>query len=151
MGEDISTTVKSMEDISTTVQAMEDITTTVQPMEDISTTVKSMEDISTTVQAMEDITTTVQPMEDTSSTEEADEDDSSDQEFLCSPAEIGDDSGDLPMNCVHMSGGQEKSVMLVIPRDVLGEVSLDALFDKNVKLVVKDFMVMDIDRSPRRL
>ena len=48
-----------------------------------------------------------------------------------------------------MDGDEEKTVMLIIPRDSLGDISLDRLFDKNVKIIVKDFMIMD--RSPRRL
>merc|ERR1712122_31921 len=116
---------------------MGDASTTVQSVEDASTTVQTMEDASTTVQSMEDVITTVQPMEDVGK----------DQEFLCEPVEIGDDTGDLPMSCVQMSD-QKKTVMLLIPRDVIGNISLNTLFDKNVKIVVKDFMVMDIDRSP---
>ena len=79
--------------------------------------------------------TTVQPVQD-------------DQMFLCQPVQTGDESGDLPMNCEHISGDQEKSVMLLIPRDVIGD-RINRLFDKNVKIVVRDFMLMD--RSPRRL
>merc|ERR1711981_1177190 len=79
--------------------------------------------------------TTVQPVQD-------------DQTFLCQPVQIGDDSGDLPMNCEHSSGDQEKSIMLLIPRDVIGD-RINRIFDKNVKIVVRDFMLMD--RSPRRL
>ena len=71
-----------------------------------------------------------------------------DEQFLCQPVQTGDDSGDLPMKCEHISGDQEKSVMLLIPRDVIGDRQ-NRLFDKNVKIVVRDFMLMD--RSPRRL
>merc|ERR1711971_328063 len=71
-----------------------------------------------------------------------------DQMFLCQPAQTGEESGDLPMSCEHISGDQEKSVMLLIPRDVIGD-RINRLFDKNVKIVVRDFMLMD--RSPRRL
>merc|ERR1719471_1811977 len=56
---------------------------------------------------------------------------------------------DVPMECTHMDGDEEKTVLLIIPRDSLGDITLDRLFDKNVKIIVKDFMIMD--RSPRRL
>merc|ERR1712110_437461 len=69
-----------------------------------------------------------------------------DQSFLCKAT---DASGDLPMSCKHMDGDEDKTVMLLIPKEVLGDISLTRLFDKNVKIVVKDFMIMD--RSPRRL
>merc|ERR1711915_1136432 len=72
-----------------------------------------------------------------------------DQEFLCHPAAGPDQKGDMPMSCVHLSGDEERSIMLLIPREVIGDISLNRLFDKNVKIVVRDFMVMD--RSPRRL
>merc|ERR1711988_482998 len=73
-----------------------------------------------------------------------------DQNFLCTAAdESVDASGDLPMSCKHMDGDEDKTVMLLIPKEVLGDISLTRLFDKNVKIVVKDFMIMD--RSPRRL
>merc|ERR1711988_1789732 len=72
-----------------------------------------------------------------------------DQEFLCHPAAEPDQEGDMPMSCVHLSGDEERSIMLLIPREVIGDISLNRLFDKNVKIVVRDFMVMD--RSPRRL
>ena len=73
-----------------------------------------------------------------------------DQEFLCTHTQNDTDtSGDLPMNCTQMEGEEKKTVMLLIPKEVLGDISLTRLFDKNVKIVVKDFMVMD--RSPRRL
>merc|ERR1712038_1996622 len=72
-----------------------------------------------------------------------------DQEFLCTHTQNDTDtSGDLPMNCTQMEGEEKKTVMLLIPKEVLGDISLTRLFDKNVKIVVKDFMVMD--RSPRR-
>ena len=69
-----------------------------------------------------------------------------DQEFICTPIE-SESNGDVPMNCAHVDG--EKTVMLIIPGESLGDVSLDRLFAKNVKIVVKDFMIMD--RSPRIL
>merc|ERR1711902_312876 len=73
-----------------------------------------------------------------------------DQNFLCTATDDSvDASGDLPMSCKHMDGDEDKTVMLLIPKEVLGDISLTRLFDKNVKIVVKDFMIMD--RSPRRL
>ena len=73
-----------------------------------------------------------------------------DQNFLCTATdESVDASGDLPMSCKHMDGDEEKTIMLLIPKEILGDISLTRLFDKNVKIVVKDFMIMD--RSPRRL
>jgi len=73
-----------------------------------------------------------------------------DQSFLCTATdESVDASGDLPMSCKHMDGDEEKTIMLLIPKEILGDISLTRLFDKNVKIVVKDFMIMD--RSPRRL
>merc|ERR1739838_85384 len=73
-----------------------------------------------------------------------------DQSFLCRGTdESVDASGDLPMSCKRMDGNEEKTIMLLIPKEILGDISLTRLFDKNVKIVVKDFMIMD--RSPRRL
>jgi len=73
-----------------------------------------------------------------------------DQQFLCSQTEaVIENNEDVPMECTHMDGDEEKTVMLIIPRDSLGDITLDRLFDKNVKIIVKDFMIMD--RSPRRL
>merc|ERR1719297_542679 len=73
-----------------------------------------------------------------------------DQNFFCTATDDSvDASGDLPMSCKHMDGDEDKTVMLLIPKEVLGDISLTRLFDKNVKIVVKDFMIMD--RSPRRL
>merc|ERR1739841_467431 len=70
-----------------------------------------------------------------------------DQGFLCiATDESVDASGDLPMSCKHMDGNEEKTIMLLIPKEILGDISLTRLFDKNVKIVVKDFMIMD--RSP---
>ena len=79
---------------------------------------------------------------------EHEEDKRPDENFLCKLLQTGDDSVDLSLNCEHLSGDQEKSVMLLIPRDIIGDRK-DRLFNKNVKIVVKDFMLMD--RSPRRL
>merc|ERR1719471_1656093 len=73
-----------------------------------------------------------------------------DQQFLCSQTEaVIENNEDVPMECTHMDGDEEKTVLLIIPRDSLGDITLDRLFDKNVKIIVKDFMIMD--RSPRRL
>merc|ERR1712079_273897 len=60
-----------------------------------------------------------------------------DQEFLCTHTQNDTDtSGDLPMNCTQMEGEEKKTVMLLIPKEVLGDISLTRLFDKNVKIVV---------------
>merc|ERR1712227_1156249 len=73
-----------------------------------------------------------------------------DQQFLCSQTEaVIENNEDVPMECTHMDGDEEKTVLLIIPRDSLGDITLNRLFDKNVKIIVKDFMIMD--RSPRRL
>merc|ERR1719242_202483 len=64
-----------------------------------------------------------------------------DQQFLCSQTEaVIENNEDVPMECTHMDGDEEKTVLLIIPRDSLGDISLDRLFDKNVKIIVKDFM-----------
>ena len=74
----------------------------------------------------------------------------SDQEFLCTQTDdIMENNEDIPMKCKHTTGDEEKTVFLIIPKESLGDVTLDRLFDKNVKIIVKDFMIMD--RSPRRL
>merc|ERR1712064_214946 len=74
----------------------------------------------------------------------------SDQEFLCTQTDdIMENNEDIPMKCKHSTGDEEKTVFLLIPKESLGDVTLDRLFDKNVKIIVKDFMIMD--RSPRRL
>merc|ERR1711915_863764 len=74
----------------------------------------------------------------------------SDQEFLCTQTDdIMENNEDIPMKCKHSTGDEEKTVFLIIPKESLGDVTLDRLFDKNVKIIVKDFMIMD--RSPRRL
>merc|ERR1712110_1021329 len=108
-----------------------------------------------------DATTTMQPiMEDDQESSATDDAESTtqaeattetvDQSFLCTATDDSvDASGDLPMSCKHMDGDEDKTVMLLIPKEVLGDISLTRLFDKNVKIVVKDFMIMD--RSPRRL
>merc|ERR1712064_274399 len=74
----------------------------------------------------------------------------SDQEFLCTQTDdIMENNEDITMKCKHSTGDEEKTVFLIIPKESLGDVTLDRLFDKNVKIIVKDFMIMD--RSPRRL
>merc|ERR1712179_848788 len=96
---------------------------------------------STTDQDQLSTTTSSTSEETTPSTED-------DQESSATDDSV-DASGDLPMSCKHMDGDEDKTVMLLIPKEVLGDISLTRLFDKNVKIVVKDFMIMD--RSPRRL
>merc|ERR1711953_1015751 len=158
--EEATTTEKVME----ATEAIEEATTTEKVMEAI-TTEKIMEVEKTTLKEMlktvevvaiseseDDMTvvTTIRPRLDEevfpdSTTVQPEQDD---QMFLCQPVQTGDQSGDLPMNCEHISGDQEKSVMLLLPREVIGD-RINRLFDKNVKIVVRDFMLMD--RSPRRL
>merc|ERR1712154_262905 len=159
----MGTTEKAMEAVveTTTIEkVMEavDETTTEKIMEDETTTLKEM---LTTVEVLaisesdEDMTmvTTLRPRLDEdafsdTTTVEPIQDEGPDEMFLCQPVQTGDDGGDVPMNCEHMSGDHEKSVVLLIPRDVIGD-RINRLFDKNVKIVVRDFMLMD--RSPRRL
>merc|ERR1712106_852651 len=71
-----------------------------------------------------------------------------DHEFLCKESIVSDDESDIPLECVLTNGDEERTVVIVIPRDSLGG-ERDKLFNKNVKIVVKDFMVME--RSPRTL
>jgi len=52
------------------------------------------------------------------------------------------------MECILTNGEEEKTVYIVIPKDALGG-DRNKLFEKNVKIVVKEFMIMD--RSPRSL
>merc|ERR1712183_356725 len=158
MGMEVTTTEKVMEAVdvsSTSTEATDETTTMGKIMEDETTTMK---DMLTTVEVVaisesdDDMTvvttlrprldeeafadsTTVQPVQD-------------DQMFLCQPGQTGDDSGDIPMNCEHVSGDQEKSVMLLLPRDNKRNRN-NRHFDKNLKILVRDFMLMD--RSPRRL
>merc|ERR1739838_21761 len=145
-----------------------DATTTMQPImeddpdqgisEETTTASSKIQDtVSTTTSSTSQETTT--SLEDDQEPSEADDAESTtqaeattevdDQSFLCTATdESVDASGDLPMSCKHMDGNEEKTIMLLIPKEILGDISLTRLFDKNVKIVVKDFMIMD--RSPRR-
>ena len=71
-----------------------------------------------------------------------------DHEFLCKESIVGEEESDIPLECVLTNGDEERTVVIVIPRDSLGG-QRDKIFNKNVKIVVKDFMVME--RSPRTL
>ena len=134
--EDVTTEGPMVELETTSMKQMVEVTT----VEVMSETEADMTMVTTVRPRLEEaVTTTVSPVEE----------DGADQEFLCQPAGSQSDSGDLNMNCVHTTGDQDRTVMILIPRDVIGDISLDRLYDKNVKIVVKDFMVMD--RSPRRL
>ena len=134
--EDVTTEGPMVEVETTSMKQMVEVTT----VEVMSETEADMTMVTTVRPRLEEaVTTTVSPVEE----------DGADQEFLCQPAGSQSDSGDLNMNCVHTTGDQDRTVMILIPRDVIGDISLDRLYDKNVKIVVKDFMVMD--RSPRRL
>merc|ERR1712117_581107 len=149
-----------------------DATTTMQPImeddpdQDISsdsqeTTTASSKDqdtVSTTTSSTsQETTTSLDDDQEPSATDDAESTtqaeattEVNDQNFLCTATdESVDASGDLPMSCKHMDGDEDKTVMILIPKEVLGDISLTRLFDKNVKIVVKDFMIMD--RSPRRL
>merc|ERR1711970_994612 len=62
--------------------------------------------------------------------------------------EYSDHESDVPLECVLTNGEDKRTVFLVIPGDSLGE-DRNKLFNKNVKIVVKDFMIME--RGPRTL
>ena len=143
------------------IQSLED-----DPDQDISsdsqeTTTASSKDqdtVSTTTSSTsQETTTSLEDDQEPSATDDAESTtqaegttEVNDQNFLCTATdESVDASGDLPMSCKHMDGDEEKTIMLLIPKEILGDISLTRLFDKNVKIVVKDFMIMD--RSPRRL
>merc|ERR1712079_85728 len=153
MGEDMEGSGSS--DAATTMQSvMEDDTdqdsVTVPTSDSQETTAISTsdQDTTTTSSSADDQESSVTDVISNSETEATTE--AVDQSFLCTATDGSvDASGDLPMSCKHMDGDEEKTIMLLIPKDVLGDVSLTRLFDKNVKIVVKDFMIMD--RSPRRL
>merc|ERR1712062_261151 len=140
-------------DVEPTMQSvMEDDTdqdsVTVPTSDSQETTAISTSDQDTTTTSADDQESSVTDVISNSETEATTE--AVDQSFLCTATDGSvDASGDLPMSCKHMDGDEEKTIMLLIPKDVLGDVSLTRLFDKNVKIVVKDFMIMD--RSPRRL
>merc|ERR1711915_304231 len=138
MGEPIPEEVTTEEVTKEEMETSEEVTTE-KIIEMVETTSMEPSVEMTTVRPRLDesvVRTTVQPVGE-------------DQEFLCHPAAGPDQKGDMPMSCVHLSGDEERSIMLLIPREVIGDISLNRLFDKNVKIVVRDFMVMD--RSPRRL
>eukprot|EP00092_Neocalanus_flemingeri_P069905 GFUD01085746.1.p1 GENE.GFUD01085746.1~~GFUD01085746.1.p1 ORF type:complete len:453 (-),score=190.54 GFUD01085746.1:22-1209(-) len=72
-----------------------------------------------------------------------------DHEFRCKESAGADNENtDAPLECVLTNGEEEKTVFILIPREALGG-DRDKLFDKNVKIVVKNFMIME--RSPRAL
>eukprot|EP00092_Neocalanus_flemingeri_P035239 GFUD01038343.1.p1 GENE.GFUD01038343.1~~GFUD01038343.1.p1 ORF type:complete len:1287 (+),score=506.35 GFUD01038343.1:270-4130(+) len=72
-----------------------------------------------------------------------------DHEFRCKESAGADNENtDVPLECVLTNGEEEKTVFILIPREALGG-DRDKLFDKNVKIVVKNFMIME--RSPRAL
>merc|ERR1712013_33457 len=96
-------------------------------------------DISTTTQTEQEEETTTTP---------SDEYSDHDHEFLCKESVISDNDSDVPLDCVLTNGEDERTVVLVIPADSLGG-DRNKLFNKNVKIVVKDFMIME--RGPRTL
>merc|ERR1711874_803405 len=91
-------------------------------------------------------TTTQSDKEDVGTTTQSSE--YGDHEFLCKDSAKTDADSDVPLECVLTNGEDERTVVIVIPRDSLGG-DREKLFNKNVKIVVKDFMVME--RSPRSL
>ena len=69
-----------------------------------------------------------------------------DEEFICKEAATNEGT-DVPLECVlNKDGADKRTVILVIPHDALGD-RREKLFDKNVKIIVKNFMIME--RSPR--
>merc|ERR1712152_8216 len=95
------------------------------------------------------ITTTVQSeeeKEDTTTLRSGYE--NPDQEFLCKESFKSDENSDIPLACILTNGEDERTVLIVIPGNSLGG-DRNKLFNKNVKIVVKDFMVME--RGPRTL
>jgi len=119
----------------------------------IVTTVKPAEDKTVTDTIIE-ATTAVIEVESSTDNQESELDTTTvssehgDHEFLCKESIVGDEESDIPLECVLTNGDEERTVVIVIPRDSLGG-DRDKLFNKNVKIVVKDFMVME--RSPRTL
>merc|ERR1712142_861260 len=71
-----------------------------------------------------------------------------DQEFLCKESFKSDENSDIPLEGILTNGEDERTVLIVIPGESLGG-DRNKLFNKNVKIVVKDFMVME--RGPRTL
>merc|ERR1711874_553093 len=160
--EDTETTTVAVISIEETDDVIT-IVTTAKPMvkaeEEQDTTNKDKIIDQTTVSAIEvespmvketsdtDITTTTQrDKEDEDTTTQSSE--YGDHEFLCKESAITDADSDVPLECVLTNGEDERTVVIVIPRDSLGG-NRDKLFNKNVKIVVKDFMVME--RNPRSL
>merc|ERR1712025_305858 len=86
------------------------------------------------------ITTTVQSEEE--------KEENPDQEFLCKESFKSDENSDIPLECTLTNGEDERTVLIVIPGDSLGG-DRNKLLNKNVKIVVKAFMVME--RGPRTL
>jgi len=139
---EISTTVGYVNPEGTT-SAPSEIETTVVPMaatvisieEDETsvtiTTVASVEK-STDGENTEDVTTAKPSM------------DEGEHEFDCeelAEGELSTTSEQIPMKCTQMDGSERRRVFLVISKS---QVSADTLFAKNVKVVVKDLMVMSI-------
>merc|ERR1711874_392116 len=118
---------------------------------DITTTTQSdTDDIidQTTLSAIEVESPMVKETSDSDVTTTTQSSEYGDHEFLCKESAITDADSDVPLECVLTNGEDERTVVIVIPRDSLGG-NRDKLFNKNVKIVVKDFMVME--RNPRSL
>ena len=73
-------------------------------------------------------------------------------ELLCTEVSSADSpvtasASQLPLKCQLLNSPQPRSVVILIDKDT---VDLDRLFSKNVKVVVKDLMVMDLSGNRRR-
>merc|ERR1712080_350648 len=103
------------------------------------------------------VTTLRSTQEDnTDTTEQPDEEDADDEEedegmheFDCTEMSSGASGfaspDQIPLECRLRTEGKPKTVFIVINRE---GIDTDRLFNKNVKVVVKDLMVMDI--SPKK-
>jgi len=139
---EISTTVGYVNPEGTT-SAPSEIETTVVPM---AATVISIEEDDNTVTI-----TTVASIEKSADGENTEDVttakpsmDEGEHEFDCeelAEGELSTTSEQIPMKCTQMDGSERRRVFLVISKS---QVSADTLFAKNVKVVVKDLMVMSI-------
>jgi len=125
------------QEITTADDIIEQATESLIEGENTTELVTSDTDTSTTTQSVQEEETTTTPS-----------DEYSDHEFLCKESSISDDNSDVPLECVLTNGEDKRTVVLVIPGDSLGG-DRNKLFNKNVKIVVKDFMIME--RGPRTL
>jgi len=107
------------------------------------------------VEESEDTTvviTTMRPeidtdVEDVTTERPAAEEDTGLHEFECVEVDEGDlgtSAEQIPMECTQMDGEEKRKLYIVINKS---QVDAEKLFAKNVKVVVKDFMVMDISNQ----